>query len=180
MSSPHRHHHLPTVPRLRASELKLAAGCWALRCDARCADAPKEASQPPLCCTSQPGNHYCPLLVSLCLAALSLPFSSLSYTPEIYLYAPTQHPYTSQCLPAALARERTRRRSSSSCPRTAKLRARRSKSYPVLSYSSLCAQIAQIRLHATNRRLLARNWTPPVAIDVPMATRPAQLLHNDH
>ena len=47
-------------------------------------------------------------------------------------------------------------------------------------YSFLWAQTAQSRAHATTTRLLARNWTPPVASDVPMATRPAHLSHNNH
>lgn len=99
-----------------------------LLCDG---DAPtptgKEHAPAALCCTSRPSPATSIIPSSPTVSPLFL-FSHLLSTRETPTLAHTQPPHTSQCLPAAHARERTRRRSSLSCLRTATLRARRSKS----------------------------------------------------
>lgn len=119
---------MPSLPRSQASELKL-------RCAMRCADAPAQrererragwlpaaapsvalrvpAQQPVLGLALLESSPCCPPPFS------SLPLDNHS-TPHIT-------PYTPICLPAAPARESKTTRSSLSCPRTATLRARRSK-----------------------------------------------------
>lgn len=183
----------PSIACVRAQAAAAAAAAAGLaQCDATdgcaaLADAPEALppSRSVCVCVAPQGPARQPS-IALCLSSslpLCLLFSPLPFLskPSPSSHTHTQTPHISQCLPAAHARERTRRRSSSSCPRTATPRARRSKSCLFfLPYSFLRAQTAQTRAHATTRRLLARDWTLPVAFAIPMATPPAHSSHNDH
>lgn len=143
VSSPQRHHNhcRPTTASLSIACVRAQAAAGLAQCDAhgyaalRCADAPK--GLPAALCVAPRGPARQPsiaLLSSPSVSLLPLLFFPLPSTRQTLSLPPIQHPHTPQCLPAAPARERTRRRSSSSFPRTAKPRARRSKSFPIIYY----------------------------------------------
>jgi hypothetical protein len=137
VSSPHRHrsHCRPSTASLDRARPSSSC-CWAgwpcaMRCPRmRCECAKERSLSQPLSVAPQrpsPATKYRSLSPSLCLSPfLPSSLSSLHAKPSLY-HLHTTPTRISQCLPAAPARERTRRRSSSSFLRTATPRARRSK-----------------------------------------------------